>query len=239
MQGFNIIDLAILGVFALSILAGLYRGTVATGLSLLGLALSLLIAKLCYPLISQWIAGHEVWMEWLVYLSEGSSHIPTALMEYARTDVVSLSVDQVAQVIEAAGFTAPFDGYLASNIAGRVYEGSYSTLFDYFNQTVADASLNIISFELCFAFTYAVSSLLITLADKTFAFPLLKAADSGVGGVLGFVRGFVVMMVLVVMVPLVVNMLQISLISNMVDGSVLMKHFYPDNWFFGWIKAVL
>lgn len=239
MQALNIIDYAILAFFALSILIGLYRGAVATGLNLVAVGLSLLIAKLCYPLVTEWIAGHNLWMEYLVYFSEGSSHIPTAMMEYARADVVTLTQDQVAQVIQAANFTAPFDGYLAANIAGQVYAGSYSTLFDYFNQTVADASLNTISFVLLFTFTYVVSSLLVTLINKTLSFPLLRMFDSAVGGVLGYFRGFVLMMLLATLVPLVVNMLNIDLISEMVEGSVFLGHFYPDNWFFSWIKAVL
>ena len=116
--GLNLIDYAIVALFALSVLVGLHRGTVATGLNLLALGLSLVIAKLCYPLAAEWIAGHETWMNYLVYFSEGSSHIPTAMMEYARADITTLTAEQVQQVIRAANFSAPFDEYLASNIAG-------------------------------------------------------------------------------------------------------------------------
>lgn len=41
------------------------------------------------------------------------------------------------------------------------------------------------------------------------------------------------------MVPLVLNMLQIQLIHDLVDGSAFLKHFYPGNWFFGWIRSIL
>ena len=237
--GLNLIDYAIVALFALSVLVGLHRGTVATGLNLLALGLSLVIAKLCYPLAAEWIAGHETWMNYLVYFSEGSSHIPTAMMEYARADITTLTAEQVQQVIRAANFSAPFDEYLASNIAGQVYAGQYFTLFDYFNQTVADVSLNTLSFLLVFAFAYLVSTLLVRLIDDTFCFPLLKACDSLVGGALGLLRGYVLMMLLATMVPLVLNMLQIQLIHDLVDSSAFLKHFYPGNWFFGWIRSIL
>lgn len=55
----NIIDYAILAFFALSLLVGLYRGSVATALNLVAVGAALLVAKLCYPLVSEWIAGHE------------------------------------------------------------------------------------------------------------------------------------------------------------------------------------
>ena len=220
-------------------LLGVYRGSVCTGLNLLGTALSLLIARIAYPYMTQWIAGHEVLMEYLVYFSEGSSHIPTAMMEYARADVTTLSAQQVLQVVESSGFPAPFDEYLLQNISEQVYAGQYNTLFDYFDQTVADYSLNTISFVLTFAFSYILASLLIVLIDKTFTFPLLRACDSIAGGVLGAARGFVWMMVLTTMVPLVMNMLQISLITEMVEASALLDYFYPDNWFFSWIHAVI
>ena len=235
----NIIDYAILAFAALSVLLGVYRGSVCTGLNVLGAGLSLLIARITYPYMTEWIAGHEVWMEYLVYFSEGSSHIPTAMMEYARADVTTLTAQQVLEVVEASNFPAPFDGYLLSNIEQQVYAGQFSTLFDYFNQTVADYSLNTISFVLTFAFTYVVSSLLIVLIDKTFTFPVLKACDSLAGGVLGAARGYIGMMILATMVPLVMNMLQISLITEMVEGSVLLQKFYPQNWFFDWIRAVI
>ena len=220
-------------------LLGVYRGSVCTGLNLAGTALSLLIARIAYPYMTQWIAGHDVWMEYLVYFSEGSSHIPTAMMEYARADVTTLTAQQVLEVVESSGFPAPFDQYLLENISNQVYAGQYHTLFDYFNQTVADYSLNTISFVLTFAFSYVVSSLLIVLIDKTFTFPLLRVCDNLAGGVLGAARGFVWMMVLTTMVPLVMNMLQISLITEMVEGSALLDLFYPANWFFGWIHAVI
>ena len=161
------------------------------------------------------------------------------MMEYARADITTLTAEQVQQVIRAANFSAPFDEYLASNIAGQVYAGQYFTLFDYFNQTVADVSLNTLSFLLMFAFAYLVSTLLVRLIDDTFCFPLLKACDSLVGGALGLLRGYVLMMLLATMVPLVLNMLQIQLIHDLVDGSAFLKHFYPGNWFFGWIRSIL
>ncbi len=239
LKGFNLVDLAILALLALSVMLGLYRGACNTGLNLVGLFLSLLIAKWCYPLVTEWIASHEKWMEYLVYFSEGSSHIPTNMMEFARMDVSALNAETIQNVISASSFTVPYDSILLSNITNQVYAGSYTTLYDYFDQTIADFSLNSISFVLTFLFTYAVSSLLIILIDKTFVFPLLKAGDSLVGGAIGAARLYVLMMVLAIMVPLVVNMLQIDLISDLVNNSKFLAKFYPENWFFGWIKSVL
>lgn len=235
----NIIDYAILAFFALSLLVGLYRGSVATALNLVAVGAALLVAKLCYPLVSEWIAGHETWMNYLAYFSEGSSHITTEMMEYARTDLTSLTQEQIALVISNANFTPPFDTYLANNVAGLVYAGTYNTLFDYFNQTVADASLNTISFVLLFLFTYVVASLLVTLVNRVFSFPVLRVLDGVVGGALGLARAFLLLMVLVTMIPLAVNMLQIDLITDMVEQSTLLNLFYPNNWFFDWIRSVL
>ncbi|MGN1250269.1 MAG: CvpA family protein [Candidatus Spyradocola sp.] len=235
----NIIDYAIILFFGLSILLGMHRGSVATALNLLGAALSLLLARLCYPLVTEWIAGHEKWMEYLVYFSEGSSHIPTAMMEYARADVTTLTAEQVQSVVAASGFTAPYDEVLLRNIADQVYAGQCTTLFEYFDQTVADYSLNAISFLTTFAFTYLVCSLLIRLIDFTLTFPLLKCFDSVAGGVLGAARGFLGMMLLALLVPLVLNMLQIGLIEELVEGSALLKPFFPDNWFFSWIRSTI
>ena len=161
--------------------------------------------------------------------------VGTIVHQLTRT----LTQEQIALVISNANFTPPFDTYLANNVAGLVYAGTYNTLFDYFNQTVADASLNTISFVLLFLFTYVVASLLVTLVNRVFSFPVLRILDGVVGGALGLARAFLLLMVLVTMIPLAVNMLQIDLITNMVEQSTLLNFFYPDNWFFGWIRSVL
>ena len=104
---------------------------------------------------------------------------------------------------------------------------------------MADASLNTISFVLLFLFTYVVASLLVTLVNRVFNFPVLRILDGVVGGALGLARAFLLLMVLVTMIPLAVNMLQIDLITDMVEQSTLLNLFYPNNWFFDWIRSVL
>ncbi len=47
------------------------------------------------------------------------------------------------------------------------------------------------------------------------------------------------LMLLALLVPLVLNMLQIGLIEELVEGSLLLKPFFPDNWFFGWIRSTI
>ncbi len=232
----NLVDLAVVAVLAVSALFGFYRGLVTTLADCVGLGLALLLAYFCYPLVSGWIAGHQNWLDYLIYLSEGSSHIPLRMMEFARTPVELLSLTDAAAVVESAEFTAPFDGYLLANIQERVFSPELTLLSDYFDQTVADASLNIISFVLCAAFSYVVSAFLVYLIDQTCQFPVLRAFDGVVGAAVGLLRGFVFLMLLFMLVPLVVNMLQIDFINEMLEASSLSKAFLPDNWFFSWLK---
>ena len=231
----NLVDLLIMAFFAASILFGFYRGLVSTAGDLIGLGLALLIAYFCYPLVSGWIAGHQNWLDYLIYLSEGSSHIPTSMMELARTPVELLSLEDAASVVQSAAFTAPFDNYLLSNIEARIFSPELTLLADYFDQTVADASLNIISFVLCAAFSYLTASFLVYVIDQTVQFPVLRVGDGWIGAGLGVLRGYVILMVLFMLVPLVVNMLPIEFINNMLENSALAKMFLPDNWFFGWL----
>ena len=63
----NIIDYAILAFAALSALMGVYRGSVCTGLNVLGAGLSLLIARIAYPYMTEWIAGMRCgWNTWCI-----------------------------------------------------------------------------------------------------------------------------------------------------------------------------
>lgn len=231
----NLVDYLVVAVLLVSALIGFYRGLVSTLADCVGLGIALAIAYFCYPLVSGWIAGHEDWLEFIIYLSEGSSHIPIDMMEFARSDVQQLALAEVEAVVQASGFTAPFDSYLLANIQGLVFAPELTLLADYFDQTVADATLNMISFVLCCAVSYLIAAFLVYVIDQTFRFPVLRACDGLAGAGLGLLRGYVILMVLFMLVPLVVNMLQIDFINEMLDEAALAKWFLPDNWFFGWL----
>lgn len=232
----NLVDYLILGVLLVSMLFGAYRGFVCTLADCFALGLALLIGFYCYPLVSGWIAGHQNWLDFLIYLSEGSSHIPLEMTEFARTPAELLAEADVVRVVESAAFTAPFDGYLLDNLLGRVFSPELSLVSEYFDQTIADASLNMLSFVLLSLCTYIIASFLVYLMDQTFHFPVLRALDGIFGIAVGVARGFVLLMLAFVLVPLVVNFLQIGFINDLVEQSRFAGWFLPDNWFFAWIK---
>ncbi|MDR2514231.1 MAG: CvpA family protein [Christensenellaceae bacterium] len=235
----NPINLLILALFGLSLLFGLYKGFLPTLANTVGLFLSLAIAYFCYSLVSSWIALHKDWLEWVIYLSEGASHIPFQYLEYARSDVALLAAGDVAKIVEAAGFAAPFDGYILSNVVSRIYAPDLTLLRDYFNQTIADSSLNIIAFLLCGGVAYLISTLLAIFIDSTVRFPKLRLLDWLLGAGIALLRGYVILLALFMLVPLVLNMLQIEFLSQMMADSSMAQWFLEGNPFFGWITPYL
>ena len=76
-------------------------------------------------------------------------------------------------------------------------------------------------FLLAFIVIYAVVMLLVNLLDHVFRFPVLRMFDWLLGGLCGLVRGFVVAVLLLAVVPAVVSLISPDLMGNLLEGSKL------------------
>lgn len=225
----NIVDYVIIGVVAVSVLFGLYRGFVASVLSMGGGLISFLASFALYPKLASVIQNNEEIQRTLLHYTDASSRIGD--LELALTNVMNLGREGIQQVLQNVSLPAPLDSILQVNLENLVYgtQGAASTVSDYVNQTILQASINIICFLVCFAGLYIVISLLLNLIRAVFRFPVLKQLDSLAGGIFGLLRGILVCLIVFTLIPLVQTMIPLDMITALLDESTLAPIFMNGN----------
>lgn len=225
----NIVDYVIIGVVAVSVLFGLYRGFVASVLSMGGGLISFLSSFALYPKLAALIQNNEELQRTLLHYTDASSRIGD--LELALTNAVNLGRDGVAQVLANVNLPAPLDSILQVNLENLVYgtSGTAATVSDYVSQTILQASINIICFLVCFVGLYIVISLGLNLIRAVFRFPVLRQLDGLAGGVFGLLRGVLLCLVVFTLIPLVQTMLPMDIINELLDESSLAPIFMNGN----------
>lgn len=225
----NIVDYVIIGLVAVSVLFGLYRGFVSSVLSMGGGLISFLSSFALYPKLAALIQNNEALQKTLLHYTDASSRIGD--LELALTNAVSLGKEGIERVLANVQLPAPLDSILQVNLENMVYgaSGAVSTVSDYVNQTILQASINIICFLVCFLGLYLLLSLGLGLIRAVFRLPVLKQLDSLAGGAFGLLRGVLICLVFFTLVPLVQTMLPMDIINDLLDESTLAPIFMNGN----------
>ena len=225
----NIVDYVIIGIVAISVLFGLYRGFVSSVLSMGGGLLSFLASFALYPKLAALIQNNAELQRTLLHYTDASSRIGD--LELALTNVVSLGREGIQKVLGNVNLPAPLDTILQVNLENLVYgtQGAVTTVSDYVSQTILQASINIICFLVCFIGLYIALSLGMNLIRAIFRFPVLKQLDSLAGGIFGLLRGVLLCLAVFTLVPLVQTMLPMDLINDLIAESQLAPIFMNGN----------
>lgn len=225
----NIVDYVIIGGIAISVLFGLYRGFVASVLSMGGGLISFLSSFALYPKLAALIQNNQELQRTLLHYTDASSRIGD--LELALTNVSTLAREGIEQVLQNVSLPAPLDSILRVNLENLVYgtTGAATTVSDYVSQTILQASINIICFLVCFAGMYILISLGTNLIRAVFRFPVLKQADALVGGIFGLLRGILLCLAAFTLIPLVQTMIPLDMITELLEESQLAPLFMNGN----------
>ena len=82
---------------------------------------------------------------------------------------------------------------------------------------------NVAAFVLCFIALYVLAMLVVNLLDHVISFPLIRGFDWLVGGLLGLVRGVVICILVLNLLPAVAQIVSPEFANNIVETSVLMN----------------
>ena len=186
----NVVDIIILAVLALSVIVGMYRGFVASLLSMGSCLISLILSFVLSPKLVTWIQGNQDLTRQLLMLTDASSRVGDQTL--SLTNVSDLTQGTIQQILSRVQLPYPLDKLLENNLLQKTFAPSgMNTVSDYVSQTIVGACLNVLSFLVCFAAAFFLISVLINLVRAIFRFPALKHLDLLAGGLLGFLRGMI------------------------------------------------
>ena len=227
----NLIDIAVIGVLALFILHGIYKGFLPTLLSIGAYILAWLAAIVLLPVGSNSIRGSEKLFNTMLYYTEGSEYVND--VELARKSIDELSTDTLNAVFAKADLPYPMAKNIADNIARESFaENGITTLGDYFNQTIVIVFINILVFIAMFAIIRIILAFIINGVDYAWTLPKLRVADRAIAGGIGLIRGILAVFLLFMLLPIVLIVLQgkFAFLTDMVNDSMMAKFFYRTNF---------
>lgn len=227
----NLIDIAVIGVLALFILHGIYKGFLPTLLSIGAYILAWLAAIVLLPVGSNSIRGSEKLFNTMLYYTEGSEYVND--VELARKSIDEISTDTLNAVFAKADLPYPMAKNIADNIARESFaENGITTLGDYFNQTIVIVFINILVFITMFAIIRIILAFIINGVDYAWTLPKLRVADRAIAGGIGLIRGILAVFLLFMLLPIVLIVLQgkFAFLTDMVNDSMMAKFFYRTNF---------
>jgi len=220
----NIVDIIIIAIFVYFLLAGMYKGTIASGISLFGFAGAWFGAKAVYQSISHLALSNSTLMAVLnQYLEPETFFNEHAVAAAKINDVLAGGEASIQAVINSVGDKFSFIAdALSSNIRTQAFANiGISTMADYFNQTLWVAVFNVAAFVLAFIGLYIIISILVSLLDHVISFPVLRSFDWLVGGVFGLMRATVIVVLVLSILPAMANVIDPELTNKLLSQSTL------------------
>lgn len=238
----NVMDILILVILALSAVAGMYRGFLASGLHTAGFIGAWFIARATYMKLAVEALSNRALMGVLSnYLEAENFFSSTTVANMSISEAVSGG--QLNAIADTVAEKMPFvkDAFISNVQSGAFSALNISTLKDYLDQTIWTGAFNVISFILIFALSYAVIALVVNLFNHVFSFPALRGFDRLLGGVFGLVRGAVVVVLMITLLPMVLNMVVPDLMAQFEAESQLMSLFASLDFMDvqGWISTLI
>lgn len=223
----NIVDILLLAVLVFSLLAGMYKGSIASGLSTAGFVGSWFGAKAIYERIANLALSNNTLMAVLNQYLEPESF-------FASKTQAAMTVSEVvsggeAAIQEAVATVSSKISLIAqafeNNIRNQAFANlNITTLADYLDQTIWEAVFSVIAFLIAFVVLYAVVMLVVNLLDHVIRFPVLRMFDWLLGGIFGVARGLVIAVLLLAIVPEVMALISPELTQELFSQSTLYSY---------------
>jgi uncharacterized membrane protein required for colicin V production len=232
----NIVDVILYAILALSVISGMYKGFISSGLAMVGFGAAWYGALNLFPWLAKLALQNEAFMRMLDYYLDPSSLFKTASL--ATTPVAdavstvgtgSTLLNQAMQ--ELNNLPLMIQSAFKNNVGNQLFKDlpNVSTMADYLGHTIWVSAINVIAFILIFVVCYVVVLLVVNLLNNVFRFPLLRHLDWLFGGLFGLARGVFVVMLLLGVTPLILSMLPFKEVQTLLEASTLAQRL-PSNF---------
>ena len=227
----NLLDLALIVVIAVSVLLGAYRGFVVSALKTASFFVSWILAYLLHPLLS-WAMSGQGMMQTLINYTEGAAKLPyDTPLAMITTPITQVDAATLNNLVNNSSLVSPFGKLVKSNIASQAFASQgLTTVGDYFNYTVAYATLNIITFLILFLVFRIICGVIINATDATHKFPVFRHNDVLAGSLTGLLRGVFVCYIVMTLAPVALSILNVPVVTDYVLSAPLAGFFYKSNF---------
>ena len=222
----NLLDIVILAILAFYLISGMYRGSITSFLGTAGFIAAWFGAIRFYPQVAHMALSNQTLMAVLNQYLEPESFFTSH--QVAMTSVAEVISGGETAIQSAIGAVSKQLSVILrafeANVRSQVFQNlGITTLADYLDQTIWQAIFNVAAFLLCFIAFYVLAMLIVNLLDHVISFPLIRGFDWLVGGLLGLVRGVVICILVLYLLPAVAQIVSPEFAKNITETSVLMN----------------
>ena len=222
----NLLDIVILAILAFYLISGMYRGSITSFLGTAGFVAAWFGAKQFYPAVANMALSNQTLMAVLNQYLEPESFFATHAQAMTTVaEVISGGETAIQNALASvSGKLTVIMRAFEGNVRSQVFQNlGISTLADYLDQTIWQAIFNVAAFILCFIALYVLASLIVNLLDHVISFPLVRGFDWLLGGLLGLVRGLVICVLVLNLVPAILQIVAPDFAEALIGESVLMN----------------
>jgi len=225
----NLIDLLIFVIFVFFAVFAMYRGFLNSALKAAGTLVSAIAAMILHPLLALILGSRSV-INFLITYTEGSLKLSDTL--YVTMPVAGQSEAQLMEIVDKSSLSMPFSGLVRKNLTSMCFEGrGLTTIGEDFDETVAQASLNILCFFLLFLIFRLIVGIYINVMDYKRPFPVLVQHELPFAALAGVVQAFVLCYCVFMLMPFLLSVFDVPVIVSYVNSSFLGSLFYKTNIF--------
>ena len=232
LSNINIIDVLIIAILGLSMVAGMYKGFMASGLTMVGFIASFFGAQTLYPQLANAILENTSLMKTLTYYLGAATMFETAGLgdQLIAGATQNGLLEQAVKDLQAIHLPDVLVNIFNINVNQEVFlSKGFTTFSDYLNQTIWSAAINVFAFVILFAVCYLLVLLVVNLLNNVFHFMLLKHFDWFLGGAFGLLRGYAIVALLLAVVPMAMSIIEIDVVDKLVAASQL-AHYFPTGF---------
>ena len=225
----NPVDWVILGIIAVSVLFGMYRGFIASVASMGGSLVSLGLSYWLSPKVAEFLRNNTSLSNTLMSYADAATRLKDSTL--SGLSVQGLTSEDISSILSRASLPAPLDRLLQNNLEQQVYKTASipQDVGHYVTQTIVSALMNVICFVITFIVLMIIFHVVVNLLKAVFRFPVLKQLNSLAGGVFGLLRGALLCFVLFALAPLLQTVIPVEGIGEMIQNSVLAPLFNSGN----------
>ncbi len=234
----NLVDLGIILVLGIGFVIGWYKGFLVSVLNFASYIVAWLISVISYKGLASFILEKTNFDNTLLYFTAGAEKLSD--MSVANVDIASLGSERIGEIINTSNLPKPIAGMMMDNIVNQAFAGQgITTLSDYFNQTIINLSLSLISFLIIFFAVRLICIFVIGLLDHVVKLPVLKQFDALIGGGVGILLAAVFVCVVFAIIPIAMSVLPLESLHDKVQASLLGRAFFNGNIIFNVLKSIL
>ena len=205
-SSFPIFDIILYAVLALSLVSGMHKGFMGSILALGGFVGAWFAALRTYGFLAEFALRSDMVT---TFFRDALGALTESLFKAAPAfagEAVATATD-VGQKIESLGLPEMFRSAFSDNVVSKAYEGrlfgdqALVRMDEYLTQTILEKLVAVLSFVVAFAVIYFAALLIVNLLNNVFRFPSLKRLDWLLGGVIGALRGVVIISLIFAVIP--------------------------------------